>query len=412
MVTASIKHRITQSLLTYVSVALVFIVKSQVADLTVIKNMASLLEILCTYPVLENLVAVLPLGDLFNLSKTNSTIRASLHGFSDFPFTQPSSLNIVRPALLIGRHNTSFWKNLKAKSPLYCSERQHTRGGNVKGCLMCSMPVCEACIIKASFGKRDENTFPSRTRSLCIECLSSGDSHRGTSLNSQKKNVRTTSVLRTECICTAKDGYLCLACKTTQNSDFKSLSNQCYICLNSKSDGFSGWVCLWCNLPLPRERSRAESRRDYDARHLYARIYFSYDQPQEEGLKDDIIDTAVQDDVWASSTFTAPALERTISSKKAKVIARDHWEDARKRELEVISERRQFTVSYAEDERWRRSEEFRRSEFMCRAPPPSKTLRPTFYLAKMTSKTPCWEPTASNLDHEDDASLPSYETST
>lgn len=30
--------------------------------------MASLLELLCAYPVLENLVTVLPLGDLFNVS--------------------------------------------------------------------------------------------------------------------------------------------------------------------------------------------------------------------------------------------------------------------------------------------------------------------------------------------------------
>ena len=373
--------------------------------------MASLLELLCAYPILENLVAVLPLGDLFNLSKTNSTIRASLHGFSDLSLTKPSSLNTMRPALFIGRHNTSYWKNLKAKSPLCCSERQHTRGDNVKGCLMCSMPVCEACIIKASFGKRDENTFPNRTRSLCIECLNSRNSRRESLLKGQERNTRTPYVLCTECICTAKDGHLCLACKTKQNSDFRSSNNQCYICTESKSDGFGGRVCLWCNLPLPRERSRAESRRDYDARHLLACRFFSYDQPREEGA-DGITDPAVQEVVWASYAFTPPALERTISSKNAKIITRDRFEDARKRELEVVSERRQSTASTAEDERWRRSEAFRCSELMCRAPPPTRTLRPSISLAEMISTGTCLESTASILNREDDASLPSYENCT
>ena len=374
--------------------------------------MASLLDLLCAYPILENLVTVLPLGDLFNLSKTNSTIRASLHGFSDYSFSKPSSLNTVRPALSIGRHNTSYWKNLKAKSPLCCSELQHTRGDNVKGCLTCSMPVCEACIIKASFGKRDENTFPNRTRSLCIECLDSGNSHRESLLNGQERNIKTPYVLRAECICTAKDGHLCLACKTKQNSDHRSSNNQCYICSKSKSDGYNGRVCLWCSLPLPRERSRAESRRDYDARHLLARRYFTYDRPRDEWAEDDITDPAVQEVVWASSASTAPALERTISSKKAKVLAHDRFEDARQRELELVLERRQFTSYTAEDKRWRRSEEFRRSGFLCRAPPPTRTARPTFSLVEMTSMKTCLESTASTLNREDDASLPSYETCT
>ena len=43
--------------------------------------MASLLDLLSPYPILETLVSVLPLGDLFNLSKTNSSFRAALHGF-------------------------------------------------------------------------------------------------------------------------------------------------------------------------------------------------------------------------------------------------------------------------------------------------------------------------------------------
>ena len=250
--------------------------------------MASLFELLRAYPIL---VAVLPLGDLFNLSKTNSTIRAALHGFSNRFLEKPSLLIVVRPALFIGRHNTSHWKNLKARSPLCCSEPQHTRGDKVKGCLICSMPVCQACIIKASFGKRDENTFPNRRRSLCVECFNLGNPHQETSLNGEEDFIQTSYFMRTECICTAKDGHLCLRCKIKQNSKLDSRHKQCcgIGCSRSELDGFGGRVCLWCDSPLPRERSRAESRRDYDSRHLLARKHSSYDQSREEGAEDDII---------------------------------------------------------------------------------------------------------------------------
>lgn len=229
--------------------------------------MASLLELLCPYPILENLVAVLPLGDLFSLSKTNSNFRALLHGFSIRSLRKLSSLEAVRPTLSIGRHNTSHWKNLKAKSPLCCSEPQHTRGAKIKGCLMCSMPVCEACIIKASFGKRGENTYPNRTRLLCVECFDSGNPHQKTLLSEGEKIVLTPYLMRTKCLCTAKDGHLCLRCKTKQNSNLDIRKDECYgiDCSKSKLAGRGGRVCLWCDLPLPRGCSRAESRRNYNA---------------------------------------------------------------------------------------------------------------------------------------------------
>ena len=373
--------------------------------------MASLLELLYAYPILENLAAVLPLGDLFNLSKTNSTIRAALHGFSDKPHKIPSSLRAVRPTLFIGRHNTSHWKNLKARCPLCCSEPQHTRGSKVKGCLLCSMPVCEACIIKASFGKRDENTFPNRTRSLCVECFNSGNPHRDTLWDGEDAIIEASYSMRTECVCTAKDGHLCLRCKTKQNSNRNSEMNQCHGigCSGSKSEGFGGRVCLWCDLPLPRERSRAESRRDYDARHLLARRHSSYDQAPEEGAEDDIIDPAEQEAVWASSAFIPSASERAMSPRKtksiAKSIARDPFEGARRRELEGVSERRQLATSTAEEERWRRSETLRRSEFACRALPPRRT---SGRLAGSSSGRSHLESLARAL--KDDSSPPNYET--
>ena len=255
--------------------------------------MISLIELLHAYPTLESLVAVLTLGDLFNLSRTNTTIRALLHGFSYGSITKPHLLEAVRPALSIGRHNTSYWETLKTKSPLCCSEPQHTKGDKVKGCRMCSMPVCEACVIKASFGKRDEKTFPNRTRLLCVDCFNSGIPHQEMSLNGEGNVVQTPYFMRTECICIAKDGHLCLNCKNKNNHDIDSKAKQCFGigCPKPNSDGFGGRVCLWCDSPLPRERSRAESRRDYDVRHLLARRHSSYDQLSEEN---EIIDSTEQ----------------------------------------------------------------------------------------------------------------------
>ena len=371
--------------------------------------MASLLELLCAYPILENLVAFLPLGDLFNLSKTSSTIRVILHGFSIVFVKKSSSLRADRPALAIGRHDTSYWRNLKAKSPLCCSENQHVRGANVKGCLMCSMPVCEACIIKASFGKRDENTFPNRTRSLCVECFDSGNPHQAATLNGEETATLPPYLMRTECVCTAKDGHLCLRCKTKQNSKLETRHNQCYGigCSKSISDDFGGRVCTWCDLPLPRERSRAESRRDYDMRHLLARTHSSYDQSPEEYT---LLDFGEEETVRTSATSTSSAPGMLTSTKKMKAFAYDRFEDKRRMELKKVSERRQNTASALEDERWRKSETLRRSGSMCRAPPPTRIQRPNFSLAAANSTGSHSDSTVSSIVPVDDWSLPSYDS--
>ena len=374
-----------------------------------IELMASLLGLLHSYPILENLVTVLPLGDLFNLSRTSSTIRAALHGFSVQFLQKPSLSEAVRPALSIGSHNTSYWKNLKAKSPLYCSEPQHTKGDKVKGCLMCSMPVCEACIIKASFGRHDENTFPSRIRSLCVDCFNLGNPHREISSLDGKGNTTQTSYLRrTECTCTAKDGHLCLKCKTKQNAKLDCRGNQCFGmgCSTSKTDYFGGRVCLWCNHPLPHERSRAESRRIYDARHLLARRHSSYDQSPKEGPENDVIDTAEQEAIWNSSDFTSSATARMPSPKKANVKDDDRFEVARKQELQRVSKRRQYIAAAEEEQRWYRSETLRRSESECHAPPPIGIPGPVVSLAAPSSIG------ALIRTAEDDSSPPSYESCT
>lgn len=331
-------------------------------------EMASLLDLLSPYPILETLVSALPLGDLFNLSKTNSLFRAALRGFP-IPATVRGQLKgksrataEIRPTLQIGEHDTIFWRNLKARSPLLCSEPQHTRGDKIRGCRMCSMPVCEACIIKASFGKRNENTFQSRTRSLCGHCYDTGNPHKLEPLGSEgPTSPPFRSLRRTQwtCLCTAKDGHLCLQCKTEQKQfDI----DECFGegCSDMKAGGFQSRVCLWCDLRLPGERSRAEARRDYDKRHLLARTHSSVERPAEEDDDDDDLeDPSEQRALWDSLLPSASAGQESSTSKvkaPAYDLADDPFERQRREELDAVSTKRQWTAATADDWRWYRAE--------------------------------------------------------
>ena len=82
--------------------------------------------------------------------------------------------------------------------------------------------------------------------------------------------------LRGLCVCTAKDGHLCLACKTRQNEMVDQELAICYGngCSATKDGSFEGRICLWCDLPLPGGRSRAEARREYDTKHLRAKMHW------------------------------------------------------------------------------------------------------------------------------------------
>ena len=256
--------------------------------------MTVLLDLLSPYPILENLASALTLGDFFNLSKVNSAYRAALHGFEK-PIVDEAgttSNRNLRSVLLIGAHRTPFWENLKARTRLQCSEPQHKRGPKPQGCLICSMPVCEACIVKASFARRNENTFQNRHRSLCSDCWYSGNHHKKHPVENRNgrflKPYPDQAINGEFCLCAAKDGILCWKCKANQNTKVENEAEKCYgrDCPNgnpeSRPTHIEGRVCLWCSRQLPGSRSRAESRRDYDARHILARSHSSYDRPPEE----------------------------------------------------------------------------------------------------------------------------------
>ena len=236
--------------------------------------MASLLDLLGAYPVVEALASCLGLGDIINLSRVNSLYRATLHGF------RYESLH-NQSALFVGQHKTRYWENLKSKSILRCAESRHKPNTHaVKSCRICSFPVCEACIIRDSFAKRKDNTFHSRYRNMCPTCWRTGNQHKRQSFGTAKPEVLGTksaaSQLGRLCACTAKDGDLCLACKTAQNKNLDRELAICYgdECSATRNGAFEGRICIWCDLPLPGGRSRAEARREYDAKHLQAKTHW------------------------------------------------------------------------------------------------------------------------------------------
>lgn len=241
------------------------------------------MDLLSQYPIVRALAQDLPFAGLLNLARLNSQYRNILHGFppETTELDHRMDRNGARQSLHLGEHETSHWRNLKTLSQMICSEPKHTKGSNPRGCRMCSKPVCEGCIVKASFGK-PEKTFQNRRRHLCPECWTTSNPLRENPIEPLhiSKPVSYTPcyegvlVFRGYCSCTARDGWLCLECKTAQRPDPEIKGRICagQNCSNLLDESKEELrACLWCHLPLEGRPSRGESRRDYDSRHLYAR---------------------------------------------------------------------------------------------------------------------------------------------
>lgn len=185
----------------------------------------------------------------------------------------PASMTVSWPNIL---PESDAWLNPKPTSQLLCSEPQHTKGSNARGCRMCSKPVCEGCIVKASFGKQD-NIFQTRRRRFCGECWLSGNRHAGARMDDPcAKRIPYSAFAQAGnfCCCTADDGWLCLRCKTTQQDDSTVRINKCcgQGCGNSlEDDEGSRRICLWCDSPLDGRLPKNEARRAHNSRHLYAK---------------------------------------------------------------------------------------------------------------------------------------------
>ena len=268
----------------------------------------NLLDVISISPLLERLARLLPFGSLLSLSRTNSTYRAILHGFSipsssslhsshneDAPsisetetlcsddngsfcftdsdticsvddFAQDTKDGGVRPGLKIGWHQTELWKKLKSTSMMECSETFHKRGKVCKTCRICSMPVCEACIMKLSFSRMG-SAYNTRERHLCDGCFESGNPHGDKLRYGPDHGLIDYKSLR-RCICTARDGFICAECRDLH---FRRHYDRVWLCAGYKCQKtiervWGVRVCSWCNGSIPGHRNREDYWLAFDVR--------------------------------------------------------------------------------------------------------------------------------------------------
>lgn len=220
------------------------------------------------WPVAETLSTYLPVGDLISLSRSSSSLRASLHGFSEPCESDPPGLQgTPRQSLNIGQHDTPSWHRLKHLAPFECSSPKHTKKNlSPKPCRYCSRPICDACIVQSSFSRGRENTFQNRVRYLCKACWGNGNPSKGhryplhaTKDSSSKANWYDPGGSTKECCtCTLKaDGAICLECKDRQNWEAIALAEtQCHglgCSYQLEDDKERRRICLWCDKSLPRQ---------------------------------------------------------------------------------------------------------------------------------------------------------------
>ena len=231
--------------------------------------MATLSSLISRHPILEALLPKLPLAGLLNLAKLNSEYRCILHGFPPCYERHEAEDFKVRPSLHIGKHQTQTWSHRKSMCQLQCSEPHHTKGTNVRLCRACSMPVCEACIVKKSFNKK-ENKFNNRRRYVCKDCW-----HVARPQARQSRYQAYESVLLDHdsdeiCHCTPKDAILCLSCKDGQSQDVEKQIDRCtgFGCsMVLTAENIGGSYCLWCNLMVAKASTPEQCRRLFNSRY-------------------------------------------------------------------------------------------------------------------------------------------------
>lgn len=149
-----------------------------------------------------------------------------------------------------------------------CSEPLHTKGSSTKPCRICSTPVCDGCIVKASFSKEEVTLHMCRAYK-CIECWISRkplrDRRTAGSVDEDNDNF---------CICSTQDKWLCLECKHIRRRFSESHVIQCEgreCSTIMESACYGGIICLLCGLET--RPGREISHREYDSIHLSARFF-------------------------------------------------------------------------------------------------------------------------------------------
>ena len=264
--------------------------------------MSTLLDLILLYPVVETIASFLPLKSIQHLAQASSKYYEAMHGSpvneADYPKTAP-------PYAVYSE--TDLWRRLRSLSTDSCSETGHTRGKNPKPCRLCGLLVCEACVVKNSFGKT-ENTFGSRRRNLCQTCWLTrhpqARRRQHDSTSPPTVNYHTIGL----CECTAKQGILCRKCKEQQNSDLKRKLKQCDGCGREKdAREMSRQICLWCTRVLPESYVRGSFPRSEEVRSipyaaLYENVALPWDSPWWSGSQTSSLEPTLTPHHWGRGT--------------------------------------------------------------------------------------------------------------
>jgi hypothetical protein len=265
----------------------------------------TLVSIVRQWPIATNIAQNLSVGSLITLARTSSSLRAALHGLeysvdyeADVSGEKPTVGKSdecgkgVRPRKMVqpGDHRTPYWEGLKRVAQFTCSSKTHTKGDKTRSCLYCSIPICESCVVKHSFGK-NENTFKNRCRFMCQRCWDAGNRQKefrytGKRDAPERDPHKFAGEARRLCECTGKDGWVCNDCKEKQNTSMRvngsdvCFGQDCEMKLEDDKDRRK--ICLWCDNPVPRGRPSIRSSLAFDQKLMMdAKEFLIYTEERE-----------------------------------------------------------------------------------------------------------------------------------
>ncbi|RPA98572.1 hypothetical protein L873DRAFT_1012839 [Choiromyces venosus 120613-1] len=216
------------------------------------------------YTIITKLSEEITTGDLIQLSRTSSTIRETL------------------------LQSREHWERLVGLTKLECTEKGHKKGEKIKGCKICSIPVCETCIVRADFFGQN-GTYSNRIRTFCDTCWSA----------TNFSDAEPTAPILCECV--AKDGWLCSSCRAIERSELIYNEGTCATdgCDNPHNSSEKHRVCTWCQRPLPT----ATTWRPTGEVGILARHVFNEDRTGEMYLQADDDDDSMGEEVAGGSAF-------------------------------------------------------------------------------------------------------------
>lgn len=233
------------------------------------------------WTIADTLIQYISAGDLINLARTSTKLRAALHGFST-P-TEPARVGHVRRSLYVGIHETPHWRKLKDRVSFLCGSKTHTKGPDPQPCKLCDRPICQACIVRSAFANPKRQMFKDRCRYLCKLCWESGNPQKKRKLPRDPTASEYVTVqawcdpdrLENPCQCTAKETWVCLECQEEQEQGAHGKDqDQCFgeNCTELLGEGKQRrTICIWCDKPHQRTRVSGEAQHAWTTKMIEAR---------------------------------------------------------------------------------------------------------------------------------------------